>query len=78
MSPYHHHIPLYSYEHHACRARAHCQTIISSFKLFLGTVCSRRICRRAGNIYIYIYRNFSKFFGRCSSGKCSMTSSQSG
>ena len=45
---------IYDIVHHACQSRAHCPTMISSFKLFLGTVCLSRFCRRA---VIYIKKS---------------------
>ena len=43
---------IYDIVHHACRTQAHCSTMVSSFKLSLGTVCLPRFCCTAGhNIY---------------------------
>ena len=36
--------------HHACRTRAHCPTMVSSFKLSSGTVCLLGFSCRAGHI----------------------------
>ena len=37
--------------HHARRTRAHCQTMVSSFKLSSGTICLPRFCRITGQMY---------------------------
>ena len=44
--------------HHARRTRAHCQTMVLSFKLPSGTVCLPRFCCRVG----HIERDKSKIF----------------
>ena len=39
--------------HHACRTQAHYPTMVSSFKLSLGTVCLPRFCCTAGHNTVY-------------------------
>ena len=47
---------IYDIVHHACQIQVHCPTMISSFKLSLGTVCLPRLCCRAG-YRLYIKKN---------------------
>ena len=39
--------------HHALRTQAHCQTMVSRYKLPSGTVWFRKFCRRGGHMSVY-------------------------
>ena len=36
--------------YHACQARAHCPTMVSTFKILLRTVSLPRFCSRTGHL----------------------------